>query len=156
MTLWTSSFLVRKSDTSLQGLQNLGAFVIDACVLQDFQAHSQFTLARTIETWQVEVFVILLLETMSSEATSTRMTNGTLHSLTNWSPQWCCWTLQRTVLAVSTSCQNCLVVDDELNILCLFKCPGYSSLFTPWLGIRREGKWRSPSCLQNELKILKS
>ncbi|ORZ34358.1 GNAT acetyltransferase 2-domain-containing protein [Catenaria anguillulae PL171] len=72
------------------------------CVLQDFEALTPNLLARTVETVEGGGCIVLLLKTMSS-----------LKQLYTMA-------MDRFLLSLS-GCDNCLVVDDELNVLPISK-----------------------------------
>lgn len=87
------------------------------CVLQDFEALTPNLLARTIETVEGGGIVILLLKTVKSLKqlytlsmdVHSRFRTEAHHEVT---PRF----NERFILSLG-DCQNCLVLDDELNIL---------------------------------------
>lgn len=87
------------------------------CVLQDFEALTPNLLAQTIETVEGGGLVVLLLQTMNSLKQLYQMTMD-VHSRfmtenhQDLTPRF----NERFLLSLST-CQQCLVLDDELNIL---------------------------------------
>ncbi|OZJ04334.1 RNA cytidine acetyltransferase [Bifiguratus adelaidae] len=87
------------------------------CVLQDFEALTPNYLARTIETVEGGGIVVLLLKTMSSLKQLYTMTMDA-HSRyrTEAHSDVVARFNERFILSLG-SCENCLVVDDELNVL---------------------------------------
>ncbi|NWU77190.1 NAT10 acetyltransferase, partial [Onychorhynchus coronatus] len=102
------------------------------CVLQDFEALTPNLLARTVETVEGGGIVVILLRTMNSLKQLYTMTMALLFLL-----QWGVFSLfqdvhsryrteahqdvvgrfnERFILSLA-SCKNCLVIDDQLNIL---------------------------------------
>uniref|UniRef100_A0A3P9PQ78 RNA cytidine acetyltransferase n=1 Tax=Poecilia reticulata TaxID=8081 RepID=A0A3P9PQ78_POERE len=80
------------------------------CVLQDFEALTPNLLARTVETVEGGGIVVILLRTMNSLKqlyTMTMVMEQEYKSL--------CFPF-RFILSLS-SCKNCVVIDDQLNIL---------------------------------------
>ncbi|KAJ1957271.1 N-acetyltransferase 10, partial [Dispira parvispora] len=87
------------------------------CVLQDFEALTPNLLARTIETVEGGGIVVMLLKTMSSLKQLYSMTMD-VHSRyrTEAHHDVVARFNERFLLSLG-SCPNCLVVDDELNVL---------------------------------------
>lgn len=87
------------------------------CVLQDFEALTPNLLARTIETVEGGGVIVLLLRTMKSLKQLYSMTMD-VHARyrTESHNDVTARFNERFILSLS-SCENCLVVDDELNIL---------------------------------------
>ncbi|CAG8515093.1 1311_t:CDS:2, partial [Funneliformis caledonium] len=87
------------------------------CVLQDFEALTPNLLARTIETVEGGGIVILLLKTMKSLKQLYTLTMD-VHSRyrTEAYDDVTARFNERFILSLG-SCENCLVVDDELNVL---------------------------------------
>lgn len=87
------------------------------CVLQDFEALTPNLLARTVETVEGGGIVVLLLKTMSSLKQLYTMTMD-VHSRfrTEAHQDVVARFNERFILSVA-DCKQCLVVDDELNIL---------------------------------------
>ncbi|RKP09881.1 putative nucleolar ATPase Kre33 [Thamnocephalis sphaerospora] len=87
------------------------------CVLQDFEALTPNLLARTIETVEGGGIVVLLLRTMSSLRQLYTMTMD-VHSRyrTEAHDDVTARFNERFILSLG-SCENCLVLDDELNVL---------------------------------------
>ncbi|KAK9768623.1 N-acetyltransferase 10 [Basidiobolus ranarum] len=87
------------------------------CVLQDFEALTPNLLARTIETVEGGGIVVLLLRTMKSLKQLYTMTMD-VHSRyrTEAHDDVVARFNERFILSLG-GCQNCLVIDDELNVL---------------------------------------
>ncbi|KAI8149132.1 GNAT acetyltransferase 2-domain-containing protein [Fennellomyces sp. T-0311] len=87
------------------------------CILQDFEAITPNTLARTIETVEGGGMVVLLLKSMSSLKQLYTMTMD-VHSRyrTEAHDDIVARFNERFILSLGSS-ENCLVVDDELNVL---------------------------------------
>ncbi|ODV97411.1 hypothetical protein PACTADRAFT_49128 [Pachysolen tannophilus NRRL Y-2460] len=87
------------------------------CILQDFEALTPNLLARTIETVEGGGLVIILLKSMSSLKQLYTMSMD-IHSRyrTEAHNDVVARFNERFLLSLS-SCRNCLVVDDELNVL---------------------------------------
>ncbi|KAI9597054.1 GNAT acetyltransferase 2-domain-containing protein [Syncephalis fuscata] len=87
------------------------------CVLQDFEALTPNLLARTIETVEGGGMVVLLLRTMTSLRKLYTMTMD-VHSRyrTEAHDDVTARFNERFILSLG-SCENCLVLDDELNVL---------------------------------------
>jgi N-acetyltransferase 10 len=87
------------------------------CVLQDFEALTPNLLARTIETVEGGGIVVLLLQTMSSLKQLYTLTMDVharyrTESHRHTEPRF----NERFILSLS-SCDQCLIVDDQLNVL---------------------------------------
>ncbi|CAG8782843.1 35520_t:CDS:2, partial [Racocetra persica] len=87
------------------------------CILQDFEALTPNLLARTIETVEGGGVVVLLLKTMKSLKQLYTLTMD-VHSRyrTEAHDDVIARFNERFILSLG-SCENCLVVDDELNVL---------------------------------------
>lgn len=87
------------------------------CILQDFEAITPNLLARTIETVEGGGLVVILLKSMSSLKQLYTMTMD-IHSRyrTEAHDDVVARFNERFLLSLG-SCENCLVVDDELNVL---------------------------------------
>lgn len=87
------------------------------CILQDFEALTPNLLARTIETVEGGGIVVILLKTMSSLKQLYTMTMD-IHSRyrTEAHDDVVARFNERFILSLG-SCESCLVVDDELNVL---------------------------------------
>ncbi|KAH3676167.1 hypothetical protein WICMUC_002189 [Wickerhamomyces mucosus] len=87
------------------------------CILQDFEALTPNLLARTIETVEGGGIVVLLLKSMTSLKQLYTMTMD-IHSRyrTEAHDDVVARFNERFILSLG-GCQNCLVVDDELNVL---------------------------------------
>ncbi|CAG8448327.1 11587_t:CDS:10 [Acaulospora colombiana] len=87
------------------------------CVLQDFEALTPNLLARTIETVEGGGVIVLLLKTMKSLKQLYTLTMD-VHSRyrTEAHDDVTARFNERFILSLG-SCENCLVVDDELNVL---------------------------------------
>jgi|EP01047_Picozoa_sp_COSAG01_P070635 N-acetyltransferase 10 len=87
------------------------------CVLQDFETLTPNLLARTIETVEGGGIVVLLLKTMSSLRQLYTMTMEAHHRFRTESHQDVVCRFNERFLLSLGDCRDCLVVDDELNIL---------------------------------------
>jgi N-acetyltransferase 10 len=93
------------------------------CVLQDFEALTPNLLARTIETVQGGGLVIILLKTMTSLKQLYTMTMDvhsrfrTGESQSAGNSETIASRFNERFILTLANCENCLVVDDELNIL---------------------------------------
>jgi N-acetyltransferase 10 len=87
------------------------------CVLQDFEALTPNLLARTIETVEGGGIIVLLLRTMTSLRQLYTMTMD-VHARyrTEAHNDVTARFNERFILSLG-SCENCLVLDDELNVL---------------------------------------
>ncbi|KAI8341598.1 GNAT acetyltransferase 2-domain-containing protein [Choanephora cucurbitarum] len=97
--------------------QNILGNTYGMCILQDFEAITPNTLARTIETVEGGGMVVLLLKSMSSLKQLYTMTMD-VHSRyrTEAHSDIIARFNERFILSLG-SCETCLVVDDELNVL---------------------------------------
>lgn len=97
--------------------QNILGNTYGMCILQDFEAITPNTLARTIETVEGGGMVVLLLKSMSSLKQLYTMTMD-VHSRyrTEAHSDVVARFNERFILSLGSS-ENCLVVDDELNVL---------------------------------------
>ncbi|CEP11228.1 hypothetical protein [Parasitella parasitica] len=97
--------------------QNILGNTYGMCVLQDFEAITPNTLARTIETVEGGGMVVLLLKSMNSLKQLYTMTMD-VHSRyrTEAHSDIIARFNERFILSLG-SCETCLVVDDELNVL---------------------------------------
>lgn len=87
------------------------------CVLQDFETMTPNLLARTIETVEGGGLVVLLLRTMSSLRQLYSMTMESHDRFRTESHQQVVGRFNERFLLSLGNCADCLVVDDELNIL---------------------------------------
>jgi N-acetyltransferase 10 len=87
------------------------------CVLQDFEAITPNILAQTIETVEGGGLVILLLQTMSSLKQLYQMTMDVHSRFATEAHQDLTARFNERFLLSLSSCNQCLVMDDELNIL---------------------------------------
>ncbi|XXQ37679.1 RNA cytidine acetyltransferase [Plasmodiophora brassicae] len=87
------------------------------CVLQDFEALTPNLLARTIETVEGGGLVILLLKTMSSLKSLFAMSMDVHNRFRTESHQDVVGRFNERFILSLAHCRECLVVDDELNIL---------------------------------------
>ncbi|ORZ25681.1 GNAT acetyltransferase 2-domain-containing protein [Absidia repens] len=97
--------------------QNILGNTYGMCILQDFEAITPNTLARTIETVEGGGMVVLLLKSMNSLKQLYTMTMD-VHSRyrTEAHSDIVGRFNERFILSLGAS-ENCLVVDDELNVL---------------------------------------
>lgn len=87
------------------------------CVLQDFEAVTPNILARTIETVEGGGLVILLLRTMQSLKQLYTMAMDAHTKFKTESHQDVTGRFNERFLLSLSSCKQCLVMDDELNVL---------------------------------------
>ncbi|CAH3158897.1 unnamed protein product [Porites lobata] len=87
------------------------------CVLQDFEALTPNLLARTVETVEGGGLVILLLRTMTSLKQLYTMTMDVHSRYRTESHQDVVGRFNERFILSLTSCKNCMVIDDQLNIL---------------------------------------
>ncbi|KAL0078647.1 GNAT acetyltransferase 2-domain-containing protein [Phycomyces blakesleeanus] len=101
--------------------QNILGNTYGMCILQDFEAITPNTLARTIETVEGGGMVVLLLKSMNSLKQLYTMTMD-VHSRyrTEAHSDIVARFNERFILSLGSS-ENCLVVDDELNVLPISK-----------------------------------
>ncbi|KAJ3208518.1 N-acetyltransferase 10 [Dinochytrium kinnereticum] len=98
------------------------------CILQDFEALTPNLMARTIETVEGGGIVVILLKTMSSLKQLYTMTMD-VHSRyrTEAHTDTVARFNERFILSLG-SCETCLVLDDELNVLPLSAGKGIKAL----------------------------
>lgn len=87
------------------------------CVLQDFESITPNILAQTIETVEGGGLVILLLQTMNSLKQLYDMTMDVHSRFTTEAHQDLTARFNERFLLSLSGCEQCLVMDDELNIL---------------------------------------
>ncbi|KAG8438340.1 hypothetical protein GDO86_008865 [Hymenochirus boettgeri] len=87
------------------------------CVLQDFEALTPNLLARTIETVEGGGSVVLLLRTMSSLKQLYTMTMDVHTRYRTEAHQDVVGRFNERFILSLASCKNCMVIDDQLNIL---------------------------------------
>ncbi|QRV74159.1 GNAT family acetyltransferase [Ceratobasidium sp. AG-Ba] len=87
------------------------------CVLQDFEAITPNLLARTIETVEGGGLVVLLLKTMSSLKQLYTMTMDVHARYRTSSHDSVTARFNERFILSLASCDDCLVLDDELNVL---------------------------------------
>ncbi|KAM9302263.1 RNA cytidine acetyltransferase [Gastrophryne carolinensis] len=87
------------------------------CVLQDFEAVTPNLLARTIETVEGGGIVVLLLRTMSSLKQLYTMTMDVHSRYRTEAHQDVVGRFNERFILSLASCKNCMVIDDQLNIL---------------------------------------
>jgi N-acetyltransferase 10 len=87
------------------------------CVLQDFEALTPNLLARTIETVEGGGIVVLLLKTMNSLKQLYSMTMDVHARYRTEAHQDTVARFNERFILSLGSCETCLVVDDELNVL---------------------------------------
>ncbi|CAI9598645.1 unnamed protein product [Staurois parvus] len=87
------------------------------CVLQDFEALTPNLLARTIETVEGGGLVVLLLRTMSSLKQLYTMTMDVHSRYRTEAHQDVVGRFNERFILSLASCKNCMVIDDQLNIL---------------------------------------
>eukprot|EP00064_Thunnus_orientalis_P002628 superscaffoldBa00000198_g2635 len=87
------------------------------CVLQDFEALTPNLLARTIETVEGGGIVIILLRTMNSLKQLYTMTMDVHSRYRTEAHQDVVGRFNERFILSLASCKNCLVIDDQLNIL---------------------------------------
>ncbi|XP_077143106.1 RNA cytidine acetyltransferase [Ranitomeya variabilis] len=87
------------------------------CVLQDFEALTPNLLARTIETVEGGGIVILLLRTMTSLKQLYTMTMDVHSRFRTEAHQDVVGRFNERFILSLASCKNCMVIDDQLNIL---------------------------------------
>ncbi|KAJ3039667.1 N-acetyltransferase 10 [Rhizophlyctis rosea] len=98
------------------------------CVLQDFEALTPNLLARTIETVEGGGIVVLLLRTMNSLKQLYTMTMDVHSRYRTESHQETVARFNERFILSLGSCETCLVLDDELNVLPLSKGKGVKPL----------------------------
>ncbi|KAM4721086.1 RNA cytidine acetyltransferase [Rhinophrynus dorsalis] len=87
------------------------------CVLQDFEALTPNLLARTVETVEGGGIVVLLLRTMSSLKQLYTMTMDVHSRYRTEAHQDVVGRFNERFILSLASCKNCMVIDDQLNIL---------------------------------------
>uniref|UniRef100_A0A671X0I9 RNA cytidine acetyltransferase n=1 Tax=Sparus aurata TaxID=8175 RepID=A0A671X0I9_SPAAU len=87
------------------------------CVLQDFEAITPNLLARTIETVEGGGIVVLLLRTMNSLKQLYTMTMDVHARYRTEAHQDVVGRFNERFILSLASCKNCMVIDDQLNIL---------------------------------------
>lgn len=87
------------------------------CVLQDFEAVTPNLLARTIETVEGGGIVIILLRTMNSLKQLYTMTMDVHSRYRTEAHQDVVGRFNERFILSLASCKNCVVIDDQLNIL---------------------------------------
>lgn len=90
------------------------------CVLQDFEALTPNLLARTIETVQGGGVVVLLLKTLSSLKQLYSMVMDVHSRYRTETRHEAVGRFNERFLLSLASCESCLVLDDELNVLPIF------------------------------------
>ncbi|KAL0584748.1 hypothetical protein ABG067_005486 [Albugo candida] len=91
------------------------------CVLQDFEAISPNIMARTIETVEGGGIVVLLLRTMTSLKKLYTMSMDVHDRFRTESHQDVVARFNERFILSLTSCERCIVLDDELNVLPISK-----------------------------------
>ncbi|XP_006883806.1 PREDICTED: N-acetyltransferase 10 [Elephantulus edwardii] len=87
------------------------------CVLQDFEALTPNLLARTVETVEGGGLVVILLRTMNSLKQLYTMTMDVHSRYRTEAHQDVVGRFNERFILSLASCKNCLVIDDQLNIL---------------------------------------
>ncbi|NXY24373.1 NAT10 acetyltransferase, partial [Atrichornis clamosus] len=87
------------------------------CVLQDFEALTPNLLARTVETVEGGGIVVILLRTMNSLKQLYTMTMDVHSRYRTEAHQDVVGRFNERFILSLASCKNCLVIDDQLNIL---------------------------------------
>ncbi|KAJ7422621.1 hypothetical protein WISP_37200 [Willisornis vidua] len=87
------------------------------CVLQDFEALTPNLLARTVETVEGGGIVVILLRTMNSLKQLYTMTMDVHSRYRTEAHQDVVGRFNERFILSVASCNNCLVIDDQLNIL---------------------------------------
>ncbi|XP_075694115.1 RNA cytidine acetyltransferase [Rhinoderma darwinii] len=87
------------------------------CVLQDFEALTPNLLARTVETVEGGGIVVLLLRTMASLKKLYTMTMDVHSRYRTEAHQDVVGRFNERFILSLASCKNCMVIDDQLNIL---------------------------------------
>ncbi|XP_028651883.1 RNA cytidine acetyltransferase [Erpetoichthys calabaricus] len=87
------------------------------CVLQDFEALTPNLLARTIETVEGGGIVVILLRTVNSLKQLYTMTMDVHTRFRTEAHQDVVGRFNERFILSLASCKNCIVIDDELNIL---------------------------------------
>lgn len=87
------------------------------CILQDFEAMTPNLLARTIETVEGGGVIVVLLRTMASLKQLYTMTMDVHSRFRTEAHQDVVGRFNERFLLSFTSCKNCMVIDDQFNIL---------------------------------------
>ncbi|XP_028285696.1 RNA cytidine acetyltransferase [Parambassis ranga] len=87
------------------------------CVLQDFEAFTPNLLARTIETVEGGGIIVILLRTMNSLKQLYTMTMDVHARYRTEAHQDVVGRFNERFILSLASCKNCVVIDDQLNIL---------------------------------------
>ncbi|XP_075281601.1 RNA cytidine acetyltransferase [Opisthocomus hoazin] len=87
------------------------------CVLQDFEALTPNLLARTVETVEGGGIVVILLRTMNSLKQLYTMTMDVHSRYRTEAHQDVIGRFNERFILSLASCKNCIVIDDQLNIL---------------------------------------
>ncbi|KFU85031.1 N-acetyltransferase 10, partial [Chaetura pelagica] len=87
------------------------------CVLQDFEALTPNLLARTVETVEGGGLVVILLRTMNSLKQLYTMTMDVHSRYRTEAHQDVVGRFNERFILSLASCKNCIVIDDQLNIL---------------------------------------
>ncbi|NXV11955.1 NAT10 acetyltransferase, partial [Cepphus grylle] len=87
------------------------------CVLQDFEALTPNLLARTVETVEGGGIVVILLRTMNSLKQLYTMTMDVHSRYRTEAHQDVVGRFNERFILSLASCKNCIVIDDQLNIL---------------------------------------
>ncbi|NXK23460.1 NAT10 acetyltransferase, partial [Arenaria interpres] len=87
------------------------------CVLQDFEALTPNLLARTVETVEGGGIVVILLRTMNSLKQLYTMTMDVHSRYRTEAHQDVVGRFNERFILSLASCKNCMVIDDQLNIL---------------------------------------
>ncbi|XP_061182821.1 RNA cytidine acetyltransferase-like [Saccostrea echinata] len=87
------------------------------CILQDFEALTPNLLARTIETVEGGGLVVLLIKTMTSLKQLYTMTMDVHSRFRTEAHQDIVGRFNERFLLSLASCKNCIVIDDQFNIL---------------------------------------
>lgn len=118
------------------------------CILQDFEAITPNILARTIETVEGGGIVVIMLKSMTSLKQLYTMTMD-VHARyrTEAHSEIVARFNERFILSLQ-SCENCLVVDDELNVLPISGAKDVKALAPPSEEEEEEKKLGSPALRQ--------
>uniref|UniRef100_W5M4W5 RNA cytidine acetyltransferase n=1 Tax=Lepisosteus oculatus TaxID=7918 RepID=W5M4W5_LEPOC len=87
------------------------------CILQDFEALTPNLLARTIETVEGGGLIVILLRTMNSLKQLYTMTMDVHARYRTEAHQDVIGRFNERFILSLTSCKNCVVIDDQLNVL---------------------------------------
>ncbi|XP_067044164.1 RNA cytidine acetyltransferase-like [Acropora muricata] len=119
------------------------------CILQDFEALTPNLLARTVETVEGGGLVVVLLRTMSSLKQLYTMAMDVHSRYRTESHQDVVGRFNERFILSLASCKNCMVIDDQLNILPI------SSHTLTITALPTKSKEDSMSANELELKSLK-